>query len=164
MGDTRRGRGEGTHTGRRIVSRDGPDPIDEHVGERLRQQRLLRGLTQSGLAKAVGTTFQQVQKYGKGCNRVSASNLYKFAEFLGVDVSFFFRGLDIDEVEGSFYSRRTNDFVADALIDGPKSSREILQLANYYVQIEDIKIRKCVLALLKGLSERDTTLKHRPLS
>ena len=71
-----------------------PDPIDKHVGNRIRLRRLDIGCSQTKLAKAVGVTFQQVQKYEKGTNRIAASRLYKLAKILGVPITFFFDGLE----------------------------------------------------------------------
>jgi transcriptional regulator with XRE-family HTH domain len=71
-----------------------PHLVDRHVGRRVQEKRLDLGLTQTALARAVGVSFQQVQKYEKGTNRVSASKLFEMAEFMKVDIPFFFRGLD----------------------------------------------------------------------
>lgn len=67
-------------------------PVDRHVGRRVQEKRLGLGLTQTALAKAVGVSFQQVQKYEKGANRVSASKLFEIADFMKVDIPFFFDG------------------------------------------------------------------------
>jgi transcriptional regulator with XRE-family HTH domain len=69
-----------------------PHPVDRHVGRRVQEKRLDLGLTQTALAKAVGVSFQQVQKYEKGTNRVSASKLFEMAEFMKVGIPFFFDG------------------------------------------------------------------------
>lgn len=69
-----------------------PHPVDRHVGRRVQEKRLDLGLTQTALARAVGVSFQQVQKYEKGTNRVSASKLFEMAEFMKVDIPFFFQG------------------------------------------------------------------------
>jgi transcriptional regulator with XRE-family HTH domain len=79
---------------RRIVIEDGPSPIDVHVGERLRQTRLGVGMSQEMLADGVGVSFQQVQKYEHGTNRISASRLYEFSRILGVPIAHFFAGID----------------------------------------------------------------------
>jgi len=71
-----------------------PHPVDRHVGRRVQEKRLGLGLTQTALARAVGVSFQQVQKYEKGTNRVSASKLFEMAEFMKVDIPFFFHGFD----------------------------------------------------------------------
>ena len=68
-------------------------PVDRHVGQRVRLARLAKGMSQTRLADSVGLTFQQIQKYEKGTNRVSASRLYQFSEILGVDIVYFFDGV-----------------------------------------------------------------------
>ena len=148
-------RGPRTHARRaRIVSEEGPDPIDQHVGARIRQQRVLKGLSQTKLGKALGVSFQQVQKYERGFNRVGASNLHRIATVLGVDVSFFFR-----ELEGPESAKTTSNYSSGKSSEGsagedPFASREILNLVSYYTQITDVGIRKSVLALLRDLSAR----------
>src|SRR5512147_2930210 len=77
---------------RKPVSEDGPDPIDQHVGTRIRGRRVGLRISQTKLGQAIGVTFQQIQQYESGTNRVGASNLFKIAKALGVDVSFFFEG------------------------------------------------------------------------
>lgn len=74
----------------RQPSESGPDPVDIHVGRRLREMRLLKGLSQSALGERVGVTFQQIQKYERGTNRLSSSTLWRAAEALDVPVSYFF--------------------------------------------------------------------------
>jgi transcriptional regulator with XRE-family HTH domain len=74
-----------------------PHAVDRHVGRRVQEKRLDLGLTQSALARAVGVSFQQVQKYEKGTNRVSASKLFEMAEFMKVEIPFFFQGLQASQ-------------------------------------------------------------------
>ena len=80
-----------------------PNPIDVHVGSRVRMRRMLVGLSQEKLGERLGLTFQQVQKYEKGSNRVSASRLYQMAQILGVPVQFFFEELP-EQAKGQFGS------------------------------------------------------------
>ncbi|HYD99084.1 MAG TPA: helix-turn-helix transcriptional regulator [Alphaproteobacteria bacterium] len=79
--------------GRRPVAETGPDPVDVHVGSRIRERRVSLGWSQTELGRAVDLTFQQIQKYERGANRVSASVLFKMGEAMNVPVSFFFDGL-----------------------------------------------------------------------
>jgi transcriptional regulator with XRE-family HTH domain len=72
----------------------GPHPVDRHVGRKVAERRIMLGYNQSDLAKALGLTFQQIQKYEKGANRISASKLWAMADFLKVEISHFFEGLD----------------------------------------------------------------------
>lgn len=72
---------------------DGPHPVDRHVGRRVCDKRIALGYNQSDLGRALGLTFQQIQKYEKGANRISASKLWDIARFFKVDISYFFEGL-----------------------------------------------------------------------
>ena len=77
----------------RGVGEEGPHPVDRHVGRRVAEKRIGLGFNQSDLGRAIGLTFQQVQKYEKGTNRISSSKLWEMSKFLGVDISYFFDGL-----------------------------------------------------------------------
>jgi transcriptional regulator with XRE-family HTH domain len=120
-------------------------PVDIHVGSVLRRKRKEADITQEELAEAVGITFQQVQKYEKGKNRISCSKLYEFAKFLGVDVSSFFDGLD---VEYAF-----NDPASMALADGSTLSKkqQIERVTSLFAQLNDTKVRMSVINLLESL-------------
>ncbi|HAH09131.1 MAG TPA: transcriptional regulator [Alphaproteobacteria bacterium] len=100
------------------------NPVDLHVGKQIRQRRWLLGLTQQQLAQAVGIRFQQVQKYESGANRVSASRLWEIANALGVQVTFFYEGLDIPGQEDDAAQDR-NSSVASALAD--KDANDLLR-------------------------------------
>ena len=78
----------------RGVGEDGPHPVDRHVGRRVCEKRISLGYNQSDLGRALGLTFQQIQKYEKGANRISASKLWDIARFFKVDVGYFFQGLN----------------------------------------------------------------------
>jgi transcriptional regulator with XRE-family HTH domain len=125
---------------RRTIVADGPHPIDVHVGARIRAQRIVRGLTQSDLAKLVGISFQSVQKYEQGENRVSASRLYEFAEALGVAPQHFFDGLDARKADGAVLGAATIDSDLE---------RHLLAV----MAIEDERLRRLVIQLLHLLSE-----------
>ena len=118
---------------RRIASVDGPDPIDTHVGQRVRERRTLVGISQTVLGEKVGLTFQQIQKYENGKNRVSASRLWQFSQVLGVPVAWFFEGIE-ESAEGD-----------------PLAKRETLRLVRYFVACPP-ELRKQVFALIKSLS------------
>lgn len=77
---------------RRIVSKDGPHPVDIQVGRRARERRTLAGMSQTAVAEKLGLTFQQIQKYERGHNRISASKLYELANIFDVPVAYFFEG------------------------------------------------------------------------
>jgi transcriptional regulator with XRE-family HTH domain len=130
-----------TRNRQRTIVVDGPHPIDIHVGARIRAQRVLRGLTQSDLARLVGISFQSVQKYEQGENRVSASRLYEFAQALGVAPQHFFDGLE---------GHKSGDTLPDIAIpaDGELRRRLLAVMA-----IEDERLRHLIVQLLCVLSE-----------
>jgi transcriptional regulator with XRE-family HTH domain len=128
-----------------------PNPIDKHVGSRVRMRRVLIGMSQEKLGEALGLTFQQVQKYEKGTNRIGASRLQQISTILGVPVSFFFDGAPGGEVVKSGLSDSASSaFVVDFL-----STTEGLQLNKAFVRIKDPKVRRRVVDLVAALSGAD---------
>jgi len=129
-----------------------PNPIDVHVGNRVRMRRMLIGMSQEKLGEALGLTFQQVQKYEKGANRVSASRLYQMASSLGVPIQFFF-----DDMPTSTHSSDLEGMAEggapDQLMDFLNSS-EGFQLGRAFSTIPDSNVRKRVLDLVKTLSDQ----------
>ena len=121
---------------RRSVIEHGPHPVDLHVGGRLKQIRGLRGLSQTNLADSVGLTFQQIQKYENGANRISTSRLWEFAERLNVPVSFFYDGLD-----------DTRDNI-ELEVD-----RMALELVRALQSIKDDEVRRRLYELAKMVSK-----------
>lgn len=135
-----------------------PDPIDVHVGARLRLRRNLLGMSQEQLGKAGGLTFQQIQKYERGTNRMGASRLFQFAKLLDVPVSYFF-----DDVRGEraaihpsvgFAERKQAQIegVADTGDDEMLNRRETLELIRAYYRITDPKTRRKVYELIKSMA------------
>ena len=128
-----------------------PNPIDVHVGARVRLRRTLLGMSQEKLGELLGLTFQQVQKYERGANRVGASRLFDLSRVLDVPVSFFFDDMT-QEVESlsprliSGLSEEPASFEAD-----PMTKRETLELVRAYYRITDPQVRKRVLDLAKAL-------------
>ena len=116
-----------------------PHSVDVHVGQRIRQRRWLTGMTQQKLAEMVGIKFQQIQKYETGANRVSASRLWDISEALGVDVSFFFKGLKTAE---EAKATSTKDIPQDVMAD--KEAMELIR--SYYTIPEDQRRRLFELA------------------
>ena len=130
-----------------------PNPIDVRVGARLRLRRNMLGLSQKKLGEAIGLTFQQVQKYERGANRIGASRLYELSRVLDVPVSFFFD--DTDPVRapamGGFAEPPVEAFESD-----PLHKRETVELVRAYLSIEDATVRRRLLDLVKALtSEKD---------
>nr|WP_184045915.1 helix-turn-helix transcriptional regulator [Roseospira visakhapatnamensis] len=130
-----------------------PDPVDVYVGRRLRKQRTLLKLSQEQLARAVGVTFQQIQKYERGSNRISASRLYDIAKVLGVPINFFFDHIE-DEIDG-----RPEAHI-DGLAEPPSPTyaqsdltrSETLDLVAAYWKLPTDDIRRKALALLRSMS------------
>lgn len=127
---------------------ENPEPIDIHVGSRVRLRRNLMGLSQQKLGDAVGLTFQQIQKYEKGTNRIGSSRLFQFSQVLDVPVSFFF-----DDIPAEFL---TMDGVSDTAQEGYQSEdnlarRETLELVRAYYKIGDEKVRKRIFEMVKAV-------------
>jgi transcriptional regulator with XRE-family HTH domain len=129
------------------------NPVDQHVGSRLRQRRTLLGLSQEKLGEAVGLTFQQIQKYEKGANRIGASRLYQFSEVLDVDVSYFFEEMPSEiRTRRGAYAAGLKDQDQETLQPNPMARRETLELVRYYYRIVDPEVRKNVFELAKTLA------------
>ncbi len=126
-----------------------PNPIDIHVGNQLRVRRTLRGLSQTELAAAVGLTFQQVQKYEQGTNRISASRLYRLANVLRVSVLYFFEGIPTEPSQG----HGRGQTISPPSDDGLMTSRETLQLVRYYYRIQNETARELVYDLVQELGK-----------
>lgn len=133
-----------------------PSPIDVHVGGRVRLRRTLMGMSQERLGEALGLTFQQVQKYERGVNRIGASRLFDLARVLDVPIGFFFDDMP-DGMGGttSGLSRRTASGFADSqdsFEDDTLHRRETLELVRAYYRITDPAVRKRVFDLIKSLT------------
>ena len=123
-----------------------PNPIDKHVGSRVRMRRMLAGVSQEKLGEALGLTFQQVQKYEKGTNRVSASRLQAIADVFRVPPSFFFQ--DDDSAQPAAGAPHETGDVSTFV-----SSKEGLDLNRAFLKIEDASVRKSIIALATALSK-----------
>jgi len=130
--------GEGTARRRRTVREHGPDPVDVHVGKRLRQARLLAGLSQEELGNGIGVSFQAVQKYEQGENRLSASRLYRAATLLKQPVAYFFEAL-------------AGDAAATAEAAGFK--RDEIDLVRHYRMITSDEVRENLLQVARRVGE-----------
>jgi len=129
-----------------------PHPVDVHVGQRIRARRILLGLSQEKLGHAVGLTFQQIQKYEKGANRVSASRLFQFAQTLCVPVSYFFDGFDDEGTPTT--TRRVSKRAFRETAPHELSRRETLELVRAYYRIRDPNVRSSIVRLLNNLAPR----------
>lgn len=128
-------------------------PIDIHVGLRVRQRRALLGMTQTDLGKAVGLTFQQVQKYERGANRVSASRLFEFSCVLDVPVPYFFEGMDSETSSGRQKPGRSKKVAGKGENAAFSGKRETLTLVRAYYKIRDAHQRKSLTKLVTALAE-----------
>lgn len=132
-----------------VVVKKVPNPTDKHVGSRVRIRRTALGKSQSWLADAVGLTFQQIQKYEKGTNRIGSSRLQQFANLLDVPVSFFF-----DEARGA--SSRGKASASDhptAYVFEFTSSSDGLALIKAFMHINDTKIRRGITKLVEQIAD-----------
>ena len=120
-----------------------PNPIDVHVGARIRMRRLLLGMNQETLANALGLTFQQVQKYEGGANRVSASRLSAMAEILGVPISYFFGDLQPDDADVSPEDRQCREQL---------QRPETIEFIRLYYAISDQQVRRQFLEMAKTVA------------
>ncbi|MSO53999.1 MAG: XRE family transcriptional regulator [Rhodospirillales bacterium] len=132
------------------VRRGGQDPIDAHVGGRLRLRRMLLGMSQYDIGQAMGLTFQQIQKYERGKSRIGAGRLYEFARVLNVPVSFFFDDLAGDGAAGS------HDDAAPVETEG-RRDRQLLELMRAYRRILDPDVRRTLFELAKSLASRSSS-------
>jgi transcriptional regulator with XRE-family HTH domain len=134
-----------------------PNPIDRHVGSRVRMRRVILGMSQEKLGEALGLTFQQIQKYEKGANRIGASRLQQISRTLDVPPAFFFEGAPSFETAGSvvntiaFAEEPNTSYVADFL-----STSEGLHLNMAFARIHDPKIRKRIVDLVLALAGDDS--------
>lgn len=130
------------------------NPMDAHVGSRVRLRRMLLGMSQEKLGEQLGLTFQQVQKYEKGVNRIGASRLFDLANVLNVPIQFFYDEAPLGEGMGGLTmgmaERPQEGFVIDFL-----SSREGLELNKAFVRIQDPKVRRAIVDLVRTLAGED---------
>ena len=130
-----------------------PNPIDVHVGSRVRLRRTLLGMSQEKLADAVGLSFQQIQKYERGTNRIGSSRLYQFAQVLDVPVSFFFDGMP---TEGPAKPQMASEAVLDPFEQDQFTRRETLELVRAYYRIRDTRVRARIFDLVKAIAAGDS--------
>ncbi|MGO8920060.1 MAG: helix-turn-helix domain-containing protein [Stellaceae bacterium] len=137
---------------RRRRKSDKPNPIDVHVGSRVRLRRTLLGMSQEKLGEAIGLTFQQVQKYERGANRVGASRLYDLSRVLDVPVSFFFDDINPETAAAALAGPGSGDGAAHRYEPDPMMRRETLELVRAYYRIPDAQIRRRLFDLTKAIA------------
>ena len=129
--------------------------VDAHVGKRLRMRRTVLGLSQEMAAKAVGITFQQVQKYEKGANAMNAKRLYAFAQFMQVPVAYFFEGLENPTSDSTGFSEEGEKFVHNTKM---VSDRESLELMKAFKRIKVQTVRKRISDLVRAIADNRTII------
>ena len=133
-------------------TKGGPDSIDAHVGQRLRIRRSLLGMSQEKLAEAIGLTFQQVQKYERGTNRISSSRLYQFSKILGVPVDYFYE--QYEDTKGEvpqaygFADNEQDGFGDEDLMH----RKETLDLIRVYYAVKNPEKRKSIVKFIKSMA------------
>ena len=125
-----------------------PNPVDLHVGGRVRMRRKILGVSQEKLAEALGLTFQQVQKYERGANRISASKLYEIACFLSAPIAYFFEGLSDPESENP---DGVNESGQEQFVHEFIMTNEGIEMAAMFPKIRETRVRRRLLELVKEL-------------
>lgn len=130
--------------------RKGPHPVDTHVGSRVKLRRMILGMSQDSLGKSLGLTFQQVQKYEKGVNRIGASRLFELSDLLEVPIQYFYDGYGDGDSANGF----AEPDVAEAFME-LVNSPDGVHLCRYFAEIKDTQVKKRVLDLVKSIAETD---------
>ena len=138
-----------------MAAKKAPNPIDKHVGSRVRMRRMMLAMSQEKLGDALGLTFQQVQKYEKGINRIGASRLFDLAQVLGVSVQFFYEEAPAAE-SGQFAQQGFAEKPDEGSIVEFLRSRDGLELNKAFVRISDAKARRAIVDLVRSLANDDT--------
>ena len=132
---------------------DSPSPVDLHVGSRVRLRRTLLGMSQEKLGNAVGLTFQQIQKYERGANRIGASRLFDMSRALDVPVQFFFDEMPVETVAEDYRPPSGSPEPSIATLDqDPMAKRETLELVRTYYRIPNTNLRRKLFDLAKALA------------
>jgi transcriptional regulator with XRE-family HTH domain len=132
-------------------------PVDIFAGSKLRTRRIMLGLSQDNIGKSVGVTFQQIQKYERGVNRMGSSRLYDFGKVLSVPISYFFEGYEqTEDVSSSYHvagmAEENNPFEHDVM-----SNKETLDLVRSYYSIKDEKVRRRFYELLRSMADTENS-------
>lgn len=129
------------------------NPIDVHVGSRVRLRRMLLGMSQEKLGEHLGLTFQQIQKYEKGINRIGASRLFDLSQVMGVPVQYFYEELPVSVAEAGaagaagFTESPSENYAAEFL-----ASREGLELNKAFARVADLRVRRAIVELIRSLA------------
>jgi transcriptional regulator with XRE-family HTH domain len=126
-----------------------PNPVDRHVGSRVRMRRIMLGMSQEKLGEGLGLTFQQIQKYEKGTNRIGASRIQQISEILQVPVSFLFEGSPGISAAEHFGTAPSPTYIADFL-----ATAEGLALVRAFTRIPEIKLRRAIVDMVELIGDR----------
>lgn len=132
------------------------NPVDKHVGERVRMRRMLLGMSQERLGENLGLTFQQVQKYEKGVNRIGASRLFDLAHVLGVPIQFFYENMPAS-VSGLVAAPGMAEPGSDTYVADFLSSRDSIELNKAFARITDPRVRRSIVDMVKSVAGDDPT-------
>ena len=141
------------------MAKKAPNPIDKHVGSRVRMRRMMLGMSQEKLGDALGLTFQQVQKYEKGTNRIGASRLQQISQILQVPVAFFFEGAPV--ISGEFEpSSGMNEAPSPAYVSDFLATSDGLSLTKAFMRIKDAKLRRRIVDLVQQIAGEEADTKE----
>lgn len=133
------------------MSKKSPNPIDKHVGSRVRMRRMMISMSQEKLGEKLGITFQQIQKYEKGTNRIGASRLQQIATVLGVQVGFFFEGAPVQDSSSKGFS----DSASPAYVSDFLATSDGLALTKAFMKITDSKVRRRIVDLVEAMAAEE---------
>jgi transcriptional regulator with XRE-family HTH domain len=136
-----------------MLAKKAPNPTDKHVGSRVRMRRMMLGMSQEKLGDALGLTFQQVQKYEKGTNRIGASRLQQISHILQVPVSFFFEGAPTAHTSGK--SDGMGEAPSPAYVSDFLATSDGLALTKAFMRIDDSKLRRRIVDLVEQIATRE---------
>jgi transcriptional regulator with XRE-family HTH domain len=134
-----------------MIAKRAPNPIDKHVGSRVRMRRMMLGMSQEKLGNALGLTFQQVQKYEKGTNRIGASRLQQISLILQVPVSFFFEGAPSVPNSGPGRQDGMSEAPSPAYVSDFLATSDGLALTKAFTRISDSKLRRRIVDLVEQI-------------
>jgi transcriptional regulator with XRE-family HTH domain len=133
------------------MTKKSPNPIDKHVGSRVRMRRMMISMSQEKLGERLGITFQQIQKYEKGTNRIGASRLQQISSVLGVPVEFFFEGAPVPDGGGGAFSESASPaYVSDFL-----ATSDGLSLTKAFMKVKDPKVRRRIVDLVEAIAAEE---------
>src|SRR5262245_47074081 len=134
------------------MAKKAPNPIDKHVGSRVRMRRMMLSMSQEKLGDALGLTFQQVQKYEKGTNRIGASRLQQISQILQVPVAFFFEGAPNVAPHGAASTEGMKEAPSPAYVSAFLATSEGLALTKAFMRIKEAKLRRRIVDLVEEIA------------